>query len=89
MPLDKDEKEAIKDSFGLHDKDTGSEAVQIAMLTKRIKTLADHFEKHKKDHHSRRGLIAMVSRRRKLLKYMKRHNFEGHTKLISELGIRK
>ena len=73
----------------LHDSDTGSPEVQIALLTARINGLTDHFKANTKDHHSRRGLLKMVSRRRRLLDYLKDRNAESYTQLIQRLGLRK
>ncbi len=81
-------KQQIIKEFARHEGDTGSPEVQIALLTKRIKHLTEHFKTHKKDHSSRRGLLKLVGRRRRLLEYLKRHDYEGYRKLISELGIR-
>ena len=69
--------------------DTGSPAVQVALLTARINGLTDHFKSHVKDHHSRRGLLMMVSQRRRMLDYMKRTDADGYKKLIEQLGLRK
>ena len=73
----------------LHDTDTGSPEVQIALLTARINGLNDHFKANVKDHHSRRGLLRMVSRRRKLLDYLKTRNVDSYRDLIDKLGLRK
>ncbi len=89
MVLTKEKKAEVKDKFKLHEKDTGSPEVQIALLTERIIYLTEHFRTHKKDHHSRRGLLKLVSRRRKLLEYLKRRNYEGYTTIIRELGLRR
>jgi small subunit ribosomal protein S15 len=75
--------------YKLHDSDTGSPEVQIALLTKRIVHLTEHFKLHQKDHHSRRGLLKMVSRRRRLLDYTKRKDEARYRKIIQALGIRK
>jgi len=83
------EKQKIVEQFRLHDKDTGSSEVQIALLTERINYLTEHFKTHKKDHHSRQGLLKLVSLRRSLLDYLKRHNTERYRTLIEQLGIRK
>jgi len=72
-----------------HDKDTGSAAVQIAVVSRQIDELADHLKKHPKDNHSRRGLLKMVSHRRKLLAYLKRHESAVYEKLIKKLGLKK
>ena len=89
MPLGRERKRKLVKKFGANENDTGSEKVQISILTERIRDLTKHFEQHSKDHHSRHGLIKLVSKRRKLLKYLMRKDFEGYKKLIGELGIRK
>ncbi|OGP55111.1 MAG: 30S ribosomal protein S15 [Deltaproteobacteria bacterium RBG_13_52_11] len=89
MVLAVEKKKGIVEQFRLHDKDTGSPEVQIALLTERINYLTEHFKTHKKDHHSRQGLLKMVSLRRSLLDYLKRHDTERYRTLIKELGIRK
>jgi small subunit ribosomal protein S15 len=89
MVLAVEKKKGIVNQFRLHDKDTGSSEVQIALLTERINYLTEHFKQHKKDHHSRQGLLRLVSLRRSLLDYLKRHNTERYRTLIEELGIRK
>jgi small subunit ribosomal protein S15 len=82
-------KAAIKQDYKLHDKDTGSVEVQVALLTQRIKELTEHLQKHMKDHSSRRGLIGMVGRRRRLLDYLNSKNEERYQKLIGRLGLRR
>ena len=72
-----------------HDSDTGSPAVQIALLSERITELTEHLKMHKKDTHSRRGLIKMVDVRRKLLRNFKNANFEAYQELIAKLGLKK
>jgi small subunit ribosomal protein S15 len=72
----------------LHETDTGSARVQIALLTERINSLTDHFRTHLKDHHSRRGLLKMVGTRRRLLSYLKRNDLATYRALIEELGLR-
>ena len=89
MVLEVERKKGIVEQFRLHEKDTGSSEVQIALLTERINYLTEHFKTHQKDHHSRQGLLRMVSLRRSLLDYLKRHNTERYRTLIDELGIRK
>lgn len=74
--------------YQVHEKDVGSPAVQIAILTARINDLRDHFDSHKKDHHSRRGLLKMVGRRRRLLEYLKTTDLERYRQLIADLGLR-
>jgi small subunit ribosomal protein S15 len=83
------EKQKVVEQFRLHEKDTGSPEVQIALLTERINYLTEHFKKHKKDHHSRQGLLKLVSLRRSLLDYLKRSDTERYRTLIEQLGIRK
>jgi len=77
------------ESFKLHEKDTGSADVQIALLTERINELTQHLRTHSKDHHSRRGLLMMVGQRRRLLNYLQRKDLEGYRALIRELGLRR
>lgn len=89
MALAKEEKQAIIKKFELHERDTGSPEVQIALISERLKSLATHFQVHKKDHHSRRGLLKLVNQRRKLLDYLKRVDRGRYERLIKELGIRK
>jgi small subunit ribosomal protein S15 len=82
-------KKEIVDQFKIHQKDTGSPEVQIALLSKRISYLTDHFKIHKKDHHSRRGLLKLVGQRRRLLNYLKKTDVKRYKNIIKELGIRK
>jgi small subunit ribosomal protein S15 len=89
MPLDKLVKSDVIEQYRVHESDTGSPEVQIALLTNRINSLSDHFQAHKKDHHSRRGLIGLVSRRRKLLDYLKRSDTARYQTVINKLGLRK
>ena len=89
MVLTPEAKKEIIDQFKLHEKDTGSPEVQIALLSNRINYLTDHFKTHKKDHHSRRGLLKLVGQRRRLLNYVKRVNIERYQSVIKQLGIRK
>ena len=89
MALDKVRKETIISDYRVHEKDTGSPEVQIAILSERITYLTDHFKAHAKDHHSRRGLLKLVGQRRKLLDYLKTTNKERYEKVIARLGIRK
>jgi small subunit ribosomal protein S15 len=77
------------EKFRVHQTDTGSPEVQIALLTTRINSLSDHFKVHKKDHSSRRGLLKLVGQRRRLLAYLKIKHRDRYSKLIEELGIRK
>jgi small subunit ribosomal protein S15 len=89
MPLATERKQDIIGKHKIHDKDTGSPEVQIALLTERVNYLTDHFKKHAKDHHSRQGLLKIVNQRRRLLNYIKRVDPPRYRKLIEELGIRK
>ena len=89
MALNKVDKKEVISKFQLHDSDSGSPEVQIALLTKRINVLTEHFKKHKKDYTSRRGLLKMVGRRRKLLDYLKKNRIEKYRSLIKELKLRK
>ncbi len=81
-------KQDIIEKYRLHDKDTGSSEVQIAILTERIKHLTEHLKTHKKDHHSRRGLLKMVGQRRGLLNYLKKKDIEKYRTLIKDLKLR-
>lgn len=85
----KSEKTSIIETYAMHEGDTGSPEVQIALLTKRINDLNDHLKVHKKDHHSRRGLLKMVGQRRSLLGYLMESDIERYRAIIAKLGIRK
>ena len=87
--LDVVKKKGIIESYRLHEKDTGSPEVQIALLSARIEYLTEHFKTNKKDHHSRRGLLKLVSQRRSLLDYMKNKDVERYRAVIQRLGLRK
>jgi small subunit ribosomal protein S15 len=87
--LAKQTKETIVTEFRVHDADTGSPQVQIALLSKRINDLTEHFKLHKKDNHSRRGLLKMVSQRRSLLDYLKRTDIERYHEVVNRLGLRR
>ena len=89
MVLTAGAKREVIEEFKVHETDTGSPEVQIALLTSRIKYLTGHFKIHKKDHHSRRGLLKLVGQRRRLLNYLKRKDSEKYQDLINKLGIRK
>jgi small subunit ribosomal protein S15 len=84
-----DKKQEIINKFKLHDSDTGSPEVQIAILTERITYLTEHFKVHKKDHHSRRGLLKIVGQRRRLLDYVKKKDDARYRAIIEKLGIRR
>jgi len=89
MALQKDTKKEVISKFRLHELDSGSPEVQIALLTERITALTEHFKVHKKDFASRRGLLKLVGRRRKLLDYLKKSRIEKYRELIKELNLRK
>jgi small subunit ribosomal protein S15 len=89
MALDQATKQAVISEYKIHESDTGSPEVQVAILTHRIKTLTEHLKIHKKDHHSRRGLLKMVGQRRALLNYLKDTNFDRYRSLITKLELRK
>jgi len=89
LVMDKALKNQIIDTYKLHDKDTGSPEVQIALLTQRINHLNEHLKIHKKDHHSRRGLLMMVGRRRGLLNYLMKKDIERYRAIIAKLNLRK
>ena len=89
MVQTKEVKDKIIEEARLHDQDTGSPEVQVALLTNRITELTEHFKVHKKDHHSRRGLLKLVGRRRRLLDYLRAQDLERYRTTIERLGIRK
>lgn len=87
--ITQERKTEVIQQFRRADNDTGSPEVQIALLTERIKYLADHFKSHEKDHHSRRGLLKMVSQRRRLLDYLNRKDAARYKVIIDKLELRK
>lgn len=89
MALQPAEKAPIIQDFRVHDRDTGSAEVQVALLTKRINDLTEHLKSFKKDHHSRRGLLMLVGKRRRLLKYIQSNDVAKYRALIERLGIRR
>jgi small subunit ribosomal protein S15 len=89
MGIAQQQKFGVIEQFRLHQTDTGSPEVQVALLSQRIDHLTGHFKTHVKDHHSRRGLLKLVGQRRKLLDYLKDNDFERYQSLIQRLGIRK
>ena len=89
MTLTPDSKQEIINKFRLHENDSGSPEVQIALLTAKIDYLTEHFRIHKTDHHSRRGLLRMVGQRRRLLEYLKNNEIERYRTIVKELGLRK
>ncbi len=89
MSTTKEQKSELIHSYRVHDADTGSPEVQIALLSNRISYLTEHFKTHAKDHHSRRGLLKLVGRRRRLLDYLKQIDVTRYRTIIEKLGIRK
>ncbi|MGE5397897.1 MAG: 30S ribosomal protein S15 [Chitinophagales bacterium] len=89
MALDQEKKQNIIKDFQVHENDTGSPEVQIALLTERINYLNEHLKIHAKDHHSRRGLLKMVGQRRALLDYLKDKDFERYRTIVTRLGLRR
>ncbi len=89
MALVLEKKKEMIDQFKIHEKDTGSPEVQIALLSERIRYLTEHFKVHKRDHHSRRGLLKLVGHRRRLLNYLKTVKTERYRDIIEKLGLRK
>ncbi|MFQ9873035.1 MAG: 30S ribosomal protein S15 [Oscillospiraceae bacterium] len=85
----KEEKNAVIEANKLHEGDTGSPEVQIAILSKRISDLTEHLKVHKMDHHSRRGLLKMVGHRRNLLNYLMKKDIERYRAIVAKLGLRK
>ena len=85
--LTQEAKQEIMQKYAVHEGDTGSPEVQIAVLTARIQYLTDHLKEHKKDHHSRRGLLKMVGHRRRLLSYLYKKDIERYRSIIAKLGI--
>src|SRR5919112_3340888 len=89
MGIAPQQKQGVIEQFRVHQSDTGSPEVQVALLSQRIEYLTQHFKIHAKDHHSRRGLLKLVGQRRRLLDYLKKSDFERYQLLIQRLGIRK
>ena len=87
VPVEK--KRSLIEQFRVHEGDTGSPEVQIALLTERINGLTEHFKQHTKDHHSRRGLLMLIGKRRSLLEYLRTRNPERYRAIIDKLGIRR
>ncbi len=87
--MTKERKQEIIATYGMHEGDTGSPEVQVALLTERINHLNEHLKLHKKDHHSRRGLLMLVGQRRSLLKYLTKVDIERYRAIIEKLGLRK
>lgn len=89
MALTKQKKTKVIETSKIHEKDTGSPEVQVALFTEKIKSLTSHLKKNKKDNHSRRGLLKMVSKRKKLLGYLKGIDLKRYKKLTSSLGLKE
>ena len=83
------DKQSIIEENRVHEKDTGSSEVQIALLSKRIAHLTEHLKTHRKDFHSRRGLLMMAAKRRKLLDYLKRKNLKSYQDIVEKLSLRR
>ena len=83
------QKRGVIEQYRLHQTDTGSPEVQVALLSHRIEYLTEHFKIHAKDHHSRRGLLKLVGQRRRLLDYLKKNDYERYQSLVRRLGLRK
>jgi small subunit ribosomal protein S15 len=89
LALEKENKQAVIEDYRIHEKDTGSPEVQVAILTTRINELTEHLKVHKNDHHSRRGLYKMIGQRRGLLNYLQKKDIERYRNLIERLGLRR
>ena len=89
MPLTVEKKKSLIEQFRVHEGDTGSPEVQIALLTERINGLTDHFKQHVKDNHSRRGLLMLIGKRRGLIEYLKIKDADRYRVIIDKLGIRR
>ncbi|MBT9129855.1 MAG: 30S ribosomal protein S15 [candidate division WS2 bacterium] len=89
MVLEKDKKNEVITSYAVHEKDTGSPEVQIALITERIQSLSTHMKVHKKDFHSRLGLLKLVGQRRRLLSYLKKKDFHRYVVITDRLNLRK
>lgn len=88
MPINLKNKQEVISKFGKNDKDTGSTAVQVAMMSQKISELTEHLKSNKKDFATKRGLLMMVGKRKRLLSYLKSQNLDEYRKLIKDLGIR-
>ena len=89
MPLKPEAKQAIMAEFKLHESDTGSPEVQVALLTQRIKDITEHLKEHPKDFSTRRGLLKLIGQRRRLLDYLKKKDIARYRELIKALNLRK
>ena len=88
MSITAEKKKELIETYKIHETDTGSGEVQIAILTERIKNLTEHFKTHAKDHHSRRGLLKLVGQRRRLLNHLQEEDIDRFRKLKKQLGLR-
>jgi small subunit ribosomal protein S15 len=89
MPLNLERKKTVIEQFRVHEGDTGSPEVQIALITERVNSLTEHFKQHAKDHHSRRGLLMLIGKRRGLLEYLRNKDPERYRTITEKLGIRR
>jgi len=89
MPLAIEKKKTLIQQYRVHEGDTGSPEVQIALLTERVNSLTEHFKQHTKDHHSRRGLLMLIGKRRGLIEYLRKKDAERYRAIIEKLGIRR
>ena len=89
MPVPTDRKKTLIEGYRLHESDSGSPEVQIALLTERINGLTEHFKLHTKDHHSRRGLLRLIGKRRALINYLKGKDPGRYRQVIERLGLRR
>ena len=89
MPVSKEQKKEIIEKHRLHETDTGSPEVQIALLTERISQLTEHMKMHKKDYHTRHGLLKLVGQRRRLLDYLADRDIESYREVVARLGLRR
>ncbi len=89
MPLNVERKKTVIKQFRVHEGDTGSPEVQIALITERVNSLTEHFKQHAKDHHSRRGLLMLIGKRRGLLEYLRKKDTERYRSITEKLGIRR
>ena len=89
MSVPADRKKTLIEGHRLHESDTGSPEVQIALLTERINGLTEHFKAHSKDHHSRRGLLRLIGQRRGLLEYLRKRDADRYRQLLERLGLRR
>jgi small subunit ribosomal protein S15 len=89
MAITQERKHELINEFKIHETDTGSADIQVAILTEEINNLTEHFRFHKKDHHSRRGLYKMIGTRKRLLKYLRENEVQRYRDLIAKLGLRR